>query len=398
MMLWEVIKLAIKFEELLAEYCPKNLYIDMFTKYYGEEHKEYIKKRIEDTPVVLVADDMFYFQFQHIFKDRYKTDGAELIRSLKSLSKGNDSKEIIDCLIKNRKELEELGFDVFKIIGKNKLTGKLVLLKSEETKRLMDFVKPPLKSTEDKIDIESIIKFYNVALEEEMVFHPQLEMDEHGQFVVTRKANGLLGSITVPQKKLIYTGDMAILQFMSDLIFMENEIDFFTHNESKYLLKHINNLFGTKYKTLKDLMNDSELALFMDYLKLIRGEVSLLSKRTKRGDIASFVDPKLSKDAYERCLHKFESPIAGFYGALEDGPQEALVSIKLSAKTRRVGSHEFNHVISDNEDGRGVSVYQDEYAGNALNEIINEFLNKRAIESYLKDYNNIGKIRDSGCG
>ncbi len=380
-----------EYDEFLQEYYPKDLYIDMFSQYYGEDHKEFVKSRIESVPVVLVTSDILSLKLKQIFKEDYQIEGTKLLKDLKAIAKNESSKEAITNLVKNREIIKQLGFDVTKIVGKQKLTGKLVIMPTEETNRFISFIDPSknIEAMKDLIDIDSIVDHYNVCCRDNTRYRFEVHIIDGTLRFDTIAINSEM-HWNSDSKPILNLTDQD-KEFLLDLILTKNNL---SKNDSKYVLKSVNRIFNKEYKNINEILADHEAFFLVAHD--VKTEISKVSKKVNSNTYCLIPQELNEQDYLDAFEYIRTTGYDGFY-SLQYGEKKELIAILTDRDNKSIGSHEANHAISVN--GKDLEIdcgLHGHYMG--LNEIVNEFLNKRAIENYNNNPNNIEKIDDGGSG
>lgn len=324
---------------------PKKEIIEHFVKYYGEEYREQITKRINDLNVDLVPMDLAGFKIKESFKEKYKgnpdVDWEEQakemltnIRKLVNRQKGFD----VEKLKSDADILTALGFDVSKIFATKKETGETYLANTNETQRLYNYIKASR--------IEKKIKAINV---DSFLTNYALSRDENDAEFVKWKLNKSTKS------------------FLQDICEAKGPCDLWTDEFSEYFLDGVNKLFGKELKSMKDFLEDKSLGTFHRVIKSYMRQSSFELNKNN-------IDKKEYGDKVEEDMTIFNS--SNILGGFHNCHNRLILPLDTRLNMNTV-LHEINHALGNKEYNKDITNFNKASVG--LNEIVNEYLTVKSI-------------------
>lgn len=381
-----------EYDSLMQKYYPKELMIEIFSQYYGEDKREFIEKVIDEVPVIFIVKDMLSFKIKQTFKGDAEKDGVELIEKLQEFAKGKHDQSTLEALIKNDTVIKDFGFDVKKIIKKNILTGKFSTISSEEAESFKNFIIYSVKDVKkfnDVVDINSVVEYYNKFVNEEKYFaiNPTIEDDK---LVIKNNDNLVLKHYFTNHKyetaKKLLNLTEEDEQFLIDLITSKNDLKFVEDKNGQHIIKNINRLFGTNHKTIDGVLNDGNLKFFIEVITITRKNVIPLI-RDSNIEKQNYISLGLNEEIYTEFLQEFrDNPVSAIHSMNPKLKNEYIVlQLDNLNYDLRVVLHELNHALAVNDDYKNSGITIE---STPLNEIINEFLTGRAIQNYK------GKLED----
>ena len=275
--------MASQYDRLKEEYFPKDLIVDIATRYYGEERRQAIKDFL-DINIVFLVDNQFKLRLRELFEEKYKSSmfgydyTDELVEKFFTnisnlIQKGVDSFNPEEFK-KDADIFEKLGFDIMKILKKDKQTGKVVLADSEETQRLIDCIVLDNKSEHVSLYTFSVLKAYNEAAEKGGVVAPEFKIEEgeENKFYIN-VANSFIQKVesTSPNNDLELLKikeDISLehLQMLNKILTMRgSNIGVWKDEKADIFVECINELFNTKYSSISEITGDPKMSYFLSF-------------------------------------------------------------------------------------------------------------------------------------
>lgn len=368
-------------QELENKWFPREKLIKAFVHYYGEEHRKHIEETINSQKFVMVATDLAKYEIMQMFKEKYKNNekinyeerAETFIINLESL---NDHSNLFSPLIlgKDMDILAKMGFDVKKIIKRDKETGLPVLNEGKETEQLRTYMETSKKwgkIIDRQLDIDQVAEYYNKCIDDgclrKMRIGIDCVMDKYkveNCFGYSPKA---YDTSNFPKIKQPLTKEDKNL--LNDILSAKGPMVFWNDGFSKYVLDGVNKIFGKEYKTIKEFSEDKSLMIFFEIRKLYILE---RDKRLKMDNINH--EEYKSKEDKEAIYEEAQTHLYNGAAAYHKG---VIVAAQMNQNTNmRTIIHEVNHAVAGDA-GKFDNV--------GLNEIVNEFLTGRLCDSLLEE-------------
>ena len=406
------------YNEYIKEVFPRELFVEIFSKYYGEDKKEFICDSIENIKVAFIPKKVSSYKIKQAYyecrgnvsDEQYEKEAGSLIFELDELVNGNiPSRVIIDTLIKNQDIIEKLGFDLHQIIKRSKVLKMLSIVPTEETNRFKDFIANEVKNTKvtaENIEFNSFINYYNKCASENKLFNFTSNR-ENDLFSVMPSESWKLTEQDFSSNKFFIIGELKKedKEFIFDLFESKSNIDNLDKNMSQYVVKNINRIFGTTHKNIKEILSDPRLMMFFSCIE----EVKIHTKQfiyDQNINTQQFIAPELTADEYNELSSYFSNSAcaAVFYNHING--VESVIGIPILEKFPLSYSiHEVNHALGLNVNGDtgfarfGIEDERTKEGSIRFNEIVNEFLTKRAIENYNSKLSDPSKsVEIAECG
>ena len=367
--------------QIEEKFIQKSESINVMVNYFGKENRTLVEERINNTKLIYFPQDIAKYEIVQQFKEKYKNESNEtykkqadiFITNLENLANRVDLVEPL-ILLKYKDILKNLSFDVDKIVVKNKETGLYEIIFSEETAKLISYIKfNTINSDRFNIfcDVDNIIKTYKLL---------KGNIPNENNSCICFNKNGEIGLNLRCEFENFYSKFYCDIkqplsqkekEFIDD-IFSIKHITPFMKNE-KYIISNINNLFNKNYKTLDDLFKDDSMQSFLElrnYFSEIRSNLIKYANtnhvfREYYGDEEySFLEVYFAQRLTLAGVHVLDLNRKNFIG------------IPLGENTNsNTVIHEFNHAIAGKS---SLESY-------AFDEIVNEYLTIRQIENMSKD-------------
>jgi len=386
--------------ELMENLFPKDLFTEVLSEYYGTDKREFISERVSNIDVVFVPKKLSSYKIQQAFRN-CRDNEAELEKQSDYLigilnyykNQQVKDKVVIKTLIENQDIVAELGFDLHQIIKKRKLTGQLTFVDTEETRRFKQFIADEITNTritENNINFDSFINYYNNCAQEKFLFDIQ-SVRSNGQFYVNAVGTGQWLSEELLKNNFFIINELQEedKQFLFDLLESKVKLENLDRNSAKYVVKNINRIFSTNYRNAQEMFADARLLLFFGCVDMVKPHVKQFIYDENIGK-NQYISQELTEQEYDGITSYFDNnpnAIAVFYNFLNEHQNVVGVSLGVDISLAYT-MHEANHVLAANSVyGLGFDKYnytgsREDYGLKAFNEFVNEFLTKRAIENY----------------
>lgn len=384
--------MSAKYEELLKKHCPVDTIIEDYVSYYGEDHRKYIESKIKGTEVIFVPDlASSYDAIKQAFKKLYNNEttlswedmASQYIRNIKLLT---DENSIQDCdlnlLAQHSKVLQEIGFDIKKILLKHKVTGVLKLnTKSDETNRLTNFLNFAIdkkKIDTNVIDLDGFVEMYNKMADRKVYVEPKPSRNANKLWLMAMGAEKDLNGYNVdfPKMENLTRQDK---KFLNGIIKAKDPFLSRNDEQVQYVLKGINRIFKKDFKTIEEIEKDPSMLIFRAFRTDASRELADFIMR-ENTVVSDYVKSKES----ERWYHYGDANLCSQEGALgyyEDRGDYRFMCMKdIKEYSYAVVMHEFNHCLS--KDQSGVKDFNRDSVG--FNEIVTEFLTKQMLKKKSK--------------
>jgi len=391
-----------RYEEYKSKYYPIDAIAEACVDYYGEEFRDTITETKEQVEPAFVYTNFSRSNIIEAFKTLYKNNAEALKERYKNMPRAWEQliKEHpedfwmyeadnciwnLECfatkpllfspytLARHKDVLQYLGFDISKILLKNKETGLLKEnSKSKETEKLKNYVKNSINGNikiDNFLNIDDFIKKYNVRAENKINYHIEAFQDPITNTFKDFMQDNPKSDFTFLEDEIPKIPDNLTKkdkQFLSKFIETQSNLNFIDENSAFYILQGINKIFNKNFQNIQELQKDTTLSLFLEY----REDYSLAVNRyifachaDRLGLISSNYKNPFYQDTVEHFTNK--SSVAACY-------EDNLISISMEKEDKINVSditHEFNHAIGHKY---GAHDFSPESRG--FDEIVNEFL------------------------
>lgn len=342
---------------------PKKEIIEHFVKYYGEEYREQISKRINSLNVDLLPMDLAGFKIKEAFKEKYKEYEAvdweqqaeAMLSNLRKMVDNN--KQFNASYLKTDADiLTALGFDVSKIFAQNKETGKVYLANTDETKRLYNYIKASRKEKNIKpVNVEDFIESYTLNSNEN-----DAELSN-------------------------YKLDNKTKSFLQDICTSKGPIEEYNDNFAQYFIDGVNKLFGKNLKSVQEFLDDKTLDKFH---KILKNQMKKSSFELNKNNI----DNKNYGTKVEEDMELFNA--TRILGGFQYGKNRLVLPLDTRLNMNTV-LHEINHALGNKEYNQSTTNFNKASIG--LNEIVNEYLTLKSnknMESFKES--NLSTHKENG--
>lgn len=379
-------------KELLDEMISKKDIIEIFVKYYGEENRQFITKKITDVKIKYGMRDELAYKINARFKAKYQDKNenwesmaesyAEMLKNLSNEKVGVDA----TLLAKEANVLTDLGFNYKKIIRKTK-EGSFEIIDSSETRKLKEIIKNEkfFISKRDKkllkeADMNRFTELYNMCVDNNLLAFNKICIIWRNKGWEYDKS--LTSEYQPEENKPFYklnNLNRKNMEFLYDYFTAKGPADLWNDKQTKYILKGINKLFDKNYETMQEFMNDPQMKMFVDFKeKVVEDTVEERIASRRRSSLESLVDD----EALSSNLHMYDptDSTKAYYSFGNEGKiNEMQLPIASNIAIDDI-LHEMNHCISASVDGDNINTGFAK-SSEGFNEIMNEFLTQQAVNN-----------------